>query len=113
MYNNQIWELLYYIHLHFDEDITPDSVARELNISTSYLHKIIKYNLMQSFSELLNEIRISYACGLLQKQDITIGQVAVECGYNNTRTFNRAFQTLKGCSPAEYKEKLAESEEVF
>ena len=91
MYNNQIWELLYYMHLHFDEDISPDSAARELNISTSYLHKIIKYNLMQSFSELLNEIRISYACGLLQKQDITIGQVAVECGYNNTRTF-RAFK---------------------
>lgn len=113
MYNNQIWELLYYLHLHFDEDITPESVAKEMNISTSYLHKIIKYNLMQSFSELLMEIRISYACGLLQKQDITIGQVAVEVGYNNTKTFTRAFQTQKGCTPSEFRENLAADQQTI
>lgn len=107
MYNNQIWELLYYIHLHFDEDISPESAAEELNISTSYLHKIIKHNLMQSFSELLREIRISYACGLLQKLDITIGQVAVEVGYNNVKSFTRAFNAQKGCTPSEYRDSIA------
>lgn len=106
MYNNEIWEILYYMHKYFDQDITPESVASEFNISISYLHKIIKYNLMQSFSELLREIRISYACGLLTNPDLSINQVAVEVGYNNTKTFTRSFVTQKGCTPTEFRMEL-------
>ena len=103
MYNNEIWKIVYYIHHHFDQDITPESVSSDFGISTSYLHKIIKYNLMQSFSELLREVRISYACGVLSNLDLSISQVAVEVGYNNTKTFTRSFVKQQGCTPTEYR----------
>ena len=58
---------------------------------------------MQTFSELLREIRIGYSCGLLTESDMPIVQAAVECGYNNTKTFSRAFQKQKGCTPTEFR----------
>lgn len=104
MYNNEIWNILYYIYQHFDEPtLTPEEVSHTFNISTSYLHIIIKYNFMQTFSELLREIRIGYSCGLLTESDMPIVQAAVECGYNNTKTFSRAFQKQKGCTPTEFR----------
>ena len=106
MYNNKIWNLFYYLNLNFDKELTPESVAKELEISTSHLHKTIKYNLMQSFSELLREIRISYACGLLQNSNLTLGQIAIEVGYNNSRTFSRVFVSQKGYTPSEFRDKL-------
>ena len=108
MYNNEIWDILYYIYLHFDEPITPEEVARAFGISTSYLHKTIKYNFLQTFSELLREIRIGYSCGLLTASDMPLVQVAVECGFNNTKTFSRAFQKQKGCTPTEFRMSLEE-----
>ena len=78
-------------------------MARALGISTSYLHKMVKYNLMQSFSELLREIRIHYACGLLMNPALSVEQVAIEAGYNNSKTFIRAFQAEKGCTPGEFR----------
>ena len=104
MYNNEIWNILYYIYRHFDDpSLTPEEAARAFNISTSHLHKIIKYNFMQTFSELLREIRIGYSCGLLADSDMPVVQIAVECGYNNTKTFTRAFQKQKGCTPSEFR----------
>lgn len=103
MYNNEIWALLAYLHLHFDDALSPESVARALGISTSYLHKMVKYNLMQSFSELLREIRVNYACGLLMNPALSVEQVAIEAGYNNSKTFIRAFQAEKGCTPGEFR----------
>ena len=108
MCNNEIWQLLTYLHLHFDEPLTPESVAHELGISTSNLHKTIKYNLMESFSEILREIRINYACGLLMNPGLSVEQVAVEAGYNNSKTFIRAFQAEKGCTPSEFRSREPE-----
>lgn len=106
MYTNEIWNILYYVYQHFDEPLTPESVAQHFQISTSYLHKIIKYNLMETFSELLREIRINYSCGMLMNLDLSVTQIAIETGYNNTKTFSRAFQTQKGCTPSEYRASL-------
>ena len=108
MCNNEIWQLLTYLHLHFDEPLTPESVAHELGISTSNLHKTIKYNLMESFSEILREIRINYACGLLMNPGLSVEQVAVEAGYNNSKTFIRALQAEKGCTPSEFRSREPE-----
>lgn len=105
MYNNEIWDILYYMHLHFDEDLTPEMVAHTFHISTSYLHKLVRYNLMQTFTELLREIRIHYSCGLLMSQKLPIIQIAVEVGYNNAKTFTRAFQAQIGCTPTEFRER--------
>lgn len=109
MYNNQIWKLLYYLHRNFDEEITPESAAEAMGVSVSHLHKSIKYNLMQSFSQLLREIRVGYACGLLTNPALSVEQVAIEVGYNNSKTFTRAFQKQMGVTPSEYRAKAAAS----
>ncbi|QIQ20584.1 AraC family transcriptional regulator [Zophobihabitans entericus] len=112
MQSNQVWPILYYLHKNFMNDITPEEVAQQLGMSVSNLHKIIKYNLMESFTDALREIRISYSCGLLIATDNPITQIAIEVGYNNMKAFNRAFKLQKGCPPSEYREKEHSAEEI-
>ena len=106
MYNNQVWDVLFYIHKYFDDPITPESVANSLGMSVSYLHKIVKFNFMQTFSELLREIRVGYSCGFLRSTDVPVAQIALEVGYNNTKTFSSAFYEQLSCSPNEYRERF-------
>ena len=107
MATNEAWEASYYMHKNFSNDIKPIDVAEHLGISVSYLHKMIKYNFMQSFNDMLKEIRIEYSCGLLTGTDYSITQIAIEVGYNSSRTFNRAFQSLKDMNSSEYRLKYA------
>ncbi len=105
MYNHPVWEIIYYLHRHYREDLRPETVAEAFSMSVSSLHKTLSENLYQSFSEILREIRIHYSCGLLAESDLNLTEIAIEVGYNNSRSFHRAFENLKGISPSEYREK--------
>jgi AraC-like DNA-binding protein len=42
-----------------------------------------------TFSDFLNEVRIGFACKLLQQSDLPVTQITLECGYTNISYFNR------------------------
>lgn len=105
MYNNKAWDILYYVHKHFDEPLTPEIVANALSISVSQLYKTIKNDLMLSFTDLLQEVRIKYSCGLLRSTSLSVAQIAIEVGFESTRTFSRAFMKHMDCTPTQFKER--------
>ena len=56
---------------------------------------------------LINKNKVEYASKLIQTQpDIPIKAVAIDSGFNSSRTFYRLFQQKYGMTPAEYKESL-------
>ena len=57
----------------------------------------------QSFSDYLNQKRISHAEKLLIYPNVSTTEVATTCGYKSLSTFNRAFRSIKKISPTEYK----------
>ena len=56
-----------------------------------------------SFSDYLNQKRISHAEKLLIYPNVSTTEVATTCGYKSLSTFNRAFRSIKKISPTEYK----------
>lgn len=47
--------------------------------------------------------RIQYAASMLQRSDLSIKDLAYECGFENHTHFNRVFKEITGHSPLEFK----------
>ncbi len=102
--NKNIWEIIFYIHSNFHEDISLTYLANKFHISVSYLSELIKQHMGENFVSLLHEIRIRHACSLLVSTELPVLTVAMEVGYNSFKTFSRVFRKLKQTTPTLYRE---------
>ena len=95
--------LLHYISEHFTEPLSLESVAHALGISRIHVSHIFSQQLRIKFRQYINTLRIERACSLLRDPAYSVSQVAYMCGYENPRTFHRAFQAQCQCTPREYR----------
>lgn len=88
----------------FRTDITLASLSAELNLSPDHLGKLLKKNMGLSFNEFLNMLRIRHACRLLINSDLSVKEIAFDCGYNSVEYFMRCFKSINSQTPMEYKQ---------
>ena len=105
------WQLLRYIHSHYDEKLKLSDLAERFYMSVPYLSKFFKTNVGMGFVDYLHHIRIERASGLLVQSDLTIAEIAHQVGFDNSRTFSRVFRELKGRSAKEYRQ-IASRKEI-
>ena len=97
--------ILEYIDLHYTDNLSMDMVSEATNISSSYIYKIIKENLDQTFVEYITDKRLQAACKLL-KSNALVKDVAVDVGFNNSKYFTHVFKKHFGMTPCQYKNTL-------
>lgn len=103
-------QALHYISEHFTEPLTLETTADALGISRIHLSHIFSQQLRINFRQYINTLRIDRACYLLRDPAYTISQIAEQCGYNNPRTFHRAFLSQCQIPPKQYRAKFISSE---
>lgn len=100
-------EVLYYIHEHQNEKITNQELADLLNVSESYFCRFFKRSMQMTPTEYIQRCRIKEAALKLQReQNLPIIEIAFDCGFNNLSYFNLVFKKLMACTPTEYKERI-------
>lgn len=97
-----VWKIIVYMLDHYQETINAETVAQQLFMRPDAVADVLKNNLDISFHDLLTQIRMTYACSLLQATTLTIGDIAIQVGFNSIRTFNRLFYDYLGVSPKNY-----------
>lgn len=95
-----------YIQNNYDKDIDLSMVAEIAHYSKAEFCKFFKDRTRKTFSEFLNEVRISQACTLLKNTNWNISRIGYECGYNNISHFNRQFKRHTGMTPSRYAKKI-------
>ena len=100
--NSKLIKVYEHIMSNFKQEITLDHVAELAHMNPSALSRYFKSVQKKTFTQFLNEVRIGYACKLLQEHRYNIAEVCFESGYNNISNFNRQFKSLKGMSPSAY-----------
>ena len=99
-----------YIDEHFrDEDISAEHLAELCGISYSYLKKLFLRKFGAPPKKYIINMRINYACDLLQSGLCTVSQTAEMCGYRDIYFFSRQFKEYMGISPSEFVEKYQSS----
>ncbi len=99
----RVSKLMTYIHHNFQSDITLASAASVVDLQIHSFCRYFKSLTNRTFTDFLNEVRISNACKLLQNYDLSISQVAFDSGFSNISYFNRIFKKLRGTTPREYR----------
>lgn len=92
-----------YICRNFAENITLDLVAQQLHLNTSYFSKKFKNINGFGFKEYLNKVRINHSEKLLLETNLSITDIAFQCGYQNSNYFGDAFKHLNKISPSEFR----------
>ena len=96
-------EALRYIESCYAQDISIQSIAKDLGLDRSYLHRLFKAATGFSPQEYLLDLRIRKACSLLVKTDLSVAIIALSVGYEDTLYFSRLFKRKKGISPSSYR----------
>jgi len=94
-----IQQVFAYIDRHYGEECSLRTVAKALQYDYKYLSKLFSKYSGISFTQYLNNYRISQACAMLHNEKMTVTEIADKCGYENLRTFHRNFLTIMRCSP--------------
>ncbi len=92
-----------YIYENYNKDITLAEVASYVYMSESYFSKKFKRVTGLKFSEYLTNVRIKKADEMLLKTQLTISEIAQECGFRESNYFGDVFKKLKGISPNKYR----------
>lgn len=92
-----------YIRAHYAEQLSLDDVAREVNLSSFYFSRLYKRETGVNFSDKLAQVRIERAKELLNREDLSVKEIAYLVGYQEPNYFSRIFKKVTGRTASEYK----------
>ncbi len=97
---------LKYMEEHYREKLKLQDVADQVYVSQWHLSKLLNRYKGQSFSDILNNIRIEKAKALLRDPSLRIGDIADMVGFLDMAHFSRVFKRQTGLSANEYRNSL-------
>lgn len=95
-----IFRIISYVEENYTEDITLHTVAESLAYEYHYLSRVLRENLHIRFRTLVNQYRCERAKELITETDLPLSDIALACGFQNIRSFNRAFLEITGSTPS-------------
>lgn len=98
-----IKEALNYIEQNFQNNITIEDIASVCGINRSYFGKIFRNSIGRSPQEFLMNYRMIKATELLKLTSLSIAEIGSAVGYENQLHFSRAFKSIYGVSPREWR----------
>ncbi len=103
-----IEQAIRYIDENYMHQLSLDDIAAEVSLSPIYFHNRFKAATGETPHDYLMGIRIKKAVNLLVTSDLSIAQIAYECGFSSQSYFSYVFKKTMNLSPREYMRKMYE-----
>ncbi len=92
-----------YLDEHFCEKITLDELSKLFYIDKYYLTRRFKQYYGTTVNTYLQQLKITHAKHLLRFSELSVEQIASECGVDDPNYFARLFKKIEGISPGEFR----------
>lgn len=103
-YPPSLKRIIAYIDKNYMNDISLNDLSQELFLHSSYISSLINKHCGNSFTYLLDYVRLGKVAELLLYEDnISISEISYLVGYNNERRLYHAFQKRLNCTPGDFK----------
>ena len=111
LYNNVassfiVKNALEYIRENYKEKLRLIDVADQIYVSQWHLSKLLNKHTGQTFSDILNGVRMEKAKELLKDPSLRICDIAEEVGFQDMAHFSRVFKKQEGISANEYRNRI-------
>ena len=100
---HQVLELQQYIDLHISEIASVTQVAEHFYYSREYVSRLFKKHLNTTVSDYIRKRRIVMSQTLI-RQGLPLLEVCFQVGFEHPSTFIRAFRSVTGMTPLEYRQ---------
>jgi len=98
------------LNYNITKDRSVSFYAAKLNVTPNHLNKSVKLSLARSASVLIDEMLILEAKVLMQKNNMSVSEIAFETGFEDVSYFGRFFKKHTGFAPTEYRKMIDLSE---
>lgn len=101
-----ILEIINYIQRHLNEPMDNTRLAGIVNMAPNSFARLFKQQTGHTPQVYIRKVRIDNACRLLHHSELTISQIAEDCGFSDRYYFTKVFSEMTHVSPALYRKKL-------
>jgi len=109
-YSKLTKEVIDYIRLHLDEELSLKHLADTFEKNASVLSATFSKETGISLTRFIQKERIQEAIRLFNSTYLSVSEVAVAVGYQDFSYFSKIFAREIGCSPREYKTKRMDAD---
>lgn len=95
-----VFRVISYIEENYSKNITLKTLADDLSYEYHYLSRILTKSLRVPFRTLLNQCRCERAKDMITSTDLPLSVIAINCGFQSIRSFNRIFYDMTGTTPS-------------
>ena len=103
-YKEKQLEILYYINEHYQAELSLDIIANAFHMAPKYFSRYFKNTFHLGLTEYINRLRLEKATELLKDTDLSMTEIALQCGFNSSSYFNKTFKAAVGKTPSEYRQ---------
>ena len=91
-----------YVSTHIREKMTVPSLARQVDVSPSYLTALFHKNLQISPGEYIRRIKLQESKQMIRENNLNFTEIATTLQYSTVHHFSRQFKEKFGITPTEY-----------
>jgi AraC-like DNA-binding protein/ligand-binding sensor protein len=92
-----------YIWENYTRKISLQEIADASGLSAPYFSTIFKEEMGENLSSYLNRLRVEKAGHMLLETDLSLGEIAGSCGFEDQSWFSKIFKSFTGTSPGKYR----------
>ena len=94
-----------FMHENADKNINRESVAKAFKLNPSHISKLFAAYDEHNFNTVLKTLRLEHSMELLKDTNLTIDEIAEQCGFTNTSYFIKTFRLFYGCAPGAFRQR--------
>lgn len=102
-YSGYIYSALNFIEENYKYNIGSAEMAKAAGLSPDYLTKKFREVMAMTPSEYLRRFRVARSMDLLGESNMSVAQIASECGFGDISVYSRIFKQVVGVSPAKFR----------
>lgn len=93
-----------FVERNYKNDCSLEALASHTAYHSTYISRYFKQFTGVSFTDYVNQYRITEAGYLLRNSNTKILDVALDSGFDSLRSFNRNFKAIMGMTPKQYRQ---------
>lgn len=99
-------QLLGFINHNYAQPLTITDAARRLNVTEQYFCRYFKKVTSMSFTEYLNDLRLSHAADDIRNTNKAISEIYLDHGFENSGYFFKTFKKKYKITPLQYRKQI-------